>query len=235
MIIIPMAGLSSRFAKAGYDKPKYMLPLGGRSVFAHSVSSFKNDFRRTPFVIIYRPIQDTRAFLEAEIAKLGIGSVQFVELTEETRGQAETVALGVRQAQVAKAVPLTIFNIDTFRPGFTFPDIQADGWLDVFEGSGDNWSFARVEAGTDRVVEVAEKKPISNLCCTGLYHFARTGDFMRAFEAEAREVSAELYVAPLYNRLIAKGADIRVHVITRDEVIFCGVPAEYESLCVTSP
>ncbi|ECK7515207.1 capsular biosynthesis protein, partial [Campylobacter jejuni] len=25
IIIFPMAGLSSRFAKAGYDKPKYML------------------------------------------------------------------------------------------------------------------------------------------------------------------------------------------------------------------
>ncbi|EII5689729.1 capsular biosynthesis protein, partial [Vibrio parahaemolyticus] len=25
MIVIPMAGMSSRFFKAGYDKPKYML------------------------------------------------------------------------------------------------------------------------------------------------------------------------------------------------------------------
>ncbi|EDP5628571.1 capsular biosynthesis protein, partial [Campylobacter jejuni] len=27
IIIFPMAGLSSRFTKAGYDKPKYMLDL----------------------------------------------------------------------------------------------------------------------------------------------------------------------------------------------------------------
>lgn len=39
IIIFPMAGLSSRFAKAGYDKPKYMLDLKGNSVFFHAVNS----------------------------------------------------------------------------------------------------------------------------------------------------------------------------------------------------
>ena len=36
-----MAGLSSRFAKAGYKVPKYMLDIDGNSVFYHAVSSFK--------------------------------------------------------------------------------------------------------------------------------------------------------------------------------------------------
>lgn len=33
MFIIPMAGLSSRFFKAGYTKPKYQLDLNGETVF----------------------------------------------------------------------------------------------------------------------------------------------------------------------------------------------------------
>ncbi len=39
----------------------------------------------------------------------------------------------------------------------------------------------------------------------------------------------ELYVAPLYNLLIREGRDIRHHLIGGDEVIFCGVPAEYDA------
>ena len=39
-----------------------------------------------------------------------------------------------------------------------------------------------------------------------------------------------LDVAPLYNHLIAEGRAIGFEVIGRDEVIFCGVPAEYEAL-----
>ena len=40
----------------------------------------------------------------------------------------------------------------------------------------------------------------------------------------------ELYVAPLYNHLIAWSHKIHIHIIRRDEVIFSGVPEEYEQL-----
>ena len=57
MIVIPMAGLSSRFTKAGYDKPKYMLEAFGRSLFWHAVSSFSNYFDSEDFLFIARDIQ----------------------------------------------------------------------------------------------------------------------------------------------------------------------------------
>ncbi|EKO3985769.1 capsular biosynthesis protein, partial [Vibrio fluvialis] len=41
MIMIPMAGMSSRFFKAGYSKPKYMLEAKGKTLFEHSVLSFE--------------------------------------------------------------------------------------------------------------------------------------------------------------------------------------------------
>ncbi|MBC5861770.1 hypothetical protein Cjcuy013_09060, partial [Campylobacter jejuni] len=45
IIIFLMAGLSSRFAKAGYNKATYMLDLKGNSVFFHAVNSFKKYFK----------------------------------------------------------------------------------------------------------------------------------------------------------------------------------------------
>lgn len=44
-IIIPMAGLSSRFTKAGYILPKYMLYAVDRSLFNVAVSSFEKYFK----------------------------------------------------------------------------------------------------------------------------------------------------------------------------------------------
>jgi hypothetical protein len=127
---------------------------------------------------------------------------------------------------------LTIFNIDTFRPGFHFPSFPeaSAGYLEVFEGEGANWSYVR-PAAHQRVAETAEKRPISNLCCTGLYHFAHAADFAAALAAERQSPSApELYVAPLYNHLIAGGHPIHYEIIPSSEIIFCGVPAEYEAL-----
>ena len=63
MIIIPMAGMSSRFFKAGYDKPKYMLSAHGSTLFEHSVNSFKKYFNDTPFLFIVRVCYITTEFV----------------------------------------------------------------------------------------------------------------------------------------------------------------------------
>lgn len=240
MIAIPMAGLSARFSKAGYNRPKYMLQLGDGCVFDRSVASFSAYFQDTPFLFSFRDVSGTGAFVAERVAALGIRTALLVALDAPTRGQAETVALGLERAAVDPATPLTIFNIDTFRPGFAFPPIAAqpgsDGYLEVFEGTGENWSFVRPDpADPSRVAETAEKRAISDLCCTGLYHFARAGDLLQAFraglaDAALRGPGEELYVAPLYNWLIGRGGRIDYNVVLREEVIFCGVPVEYEAL-----
>lgn len=40
----------------------------------------------------------------------------------------------------------------------------------------------------------------------------------------------EIYIAPMYNDLIAEGRDIRYELVRRDKVIICGTPKEYLSL-----
>lgn len=233
MIVIPMAGLSSRFFKAGYDQPKYMLPAHGMPLFDHAVLSFKAYFDSVPFLFIVRDVYQTPEFVKTRCQRLGIKSFDIVILTDETRGQAETVFLGLDN--VTDDTPLTIFNIDTFRPDFVLPQIasQSDGYLEVFRGEGSNWSYAKPEsAESTRVVETAEKNPISDLCSTGLYHFRSAGDFKRIFKLEAERPASEwqkqeLYIAPLYNYLIKEGQQIHYHLIDKSEVIFCGVPQEY--------
>ncbi|HYH18778.1 MAG TPA: glycosyltransferase family 2 protein [Azospirillum sp.] len=251
MILIPMAGLSHRFTAAGYDRPKYMLEAHGESLFRHAVRSFAHYFDTLPFLFVVRDVAGTPAFVDSECRALGVRDARVVVLDAPTRGQAETVALGLRASGAGDNGggdngggdggdgPVTVFNIDTFRAGFRFPtgfDVTAtDGFLEVFEGDGANWSYVRpVAPGSDRVAETAEKRPISDLCCTGLYHFRSAARYLAAFDAEAalppgRLQGGELYVAPLYNRLIADGADIRCSLIRRDAVIFCGVPEEYRA------
>ncbi|MCD9537588.1 glycosyltransferase family 2 protein [Photobacterium carnosum] len=233
MIVIPMAGLSSRFFNAGYTQPKYMLEAHNESLFDHAVNSFAALFETELFVFIIRDVYQTRQFVETRINALGIKQFHITVLNQETRGQAETVALGL--TEINYQGPITIFNIDTFRPHFNYPDLTmlGDGYLEVFEGSGDNWSFAKPEKiGSTQVIETAEKRPISNLCCTGLYYFADINDFHYAYNNYISQPiseweKGELYVAPLYNALISKGKKIHYHQIDREQVIFCGVPQEY--------
>ncbi|AGQ91931.1 hypothetical protein M634_03115 [Vibrio parahaemolyticus O1:Kuk str. FDA_R31] len=238
MIIIPMAGMSSRFFKAGYDKPKYMLEAHGKTLFEHSVESFEALFLDTKFLFIVKDVYNTKNFVYQKAKALGIKDFNIVILAENTRGQAETVIYGLeglKSQGISYDGPITIFNIDTFRPNFFFPrDIEKnDGYLEVFEGEGDNWSFVKPESEKKTIVkETAEKRKISNLCCTGLYHFGSVSLYVKAYNnyltiPKENWDSGELYVAPIYNYLIKQGYKIHYNKINRDEVIFCGVPEEY--------
>lgn len=233
-IIIPMAGLSSRFSKAGFTLPKYMLYVNNKSLFNLAVSSFGKYFKTCKFVFITRDVFDTPRFVKEECDLLGIEQYQVV-VTEPTRGQAETVYKGIVGAHIPDDESILIFNIDTFRPGFTFPaDVEKwDGYLECFVGEGANWSYAKTVDGTPatEVIETAEKKEISSFCSTGIYHFKRACEFEKAYhENETTPINGvkELYVAPLYNFLIRDKKQIHVDIIKREEVLFCGVPREYE-------
>jgi hypothetical protein len=244
MICLPMAGLSSRFFKAGYDVPKYMLDLHGQTVFAHALRSFEAYFGTERLLIICRAEYDTPAFVRAECARAGLPreSLDLVVLEHETAGQAETVARGLEVANADPAQSLTVFNIDTFRPGFCYPSEfnlrEVDGYLEVFEGEGDHWSFAAPdETATEpfKVARVTEKLRISNLCSTGLYYFRTVSLFQDLYADIAAQDPATLqggerYIAPLYNTAIAAGRDIRYALIPITDVRFCGTPAEYEAL-----
>lgn len=235
MIVIPMAGLSSRFFKAGYTKPKYMLEAHGMTLFDHAIMSFEKYFRTEKFLFIVRNVYDTANFVKKSAENLGVKNFKVVILDKETRGQAETVYLGLKDIDVNDNTSITIFNIDTFRPGFIYPSLEnlGDGYLEVFKGTGDNWSFVKPRSiESNEVIETAEKRAISNLCCTGLYHFSHQYDFEKAYEyylnlPQEMWEKSELYIAPLYNYLINNNKIIHYQLINKEDVVFCGVPNEY--------
>ncbi len=233
MIVFPMAGESRRFLAAGYEQPKYMLPLEGRPLFDWTVLSMRRLFDRTDFLFVARDVKGTGEFLKQRLAELGLGAAKVCLLDAPTAGQAETVECGLKLTNVPAQEPILIFNIDTMRPGFDMEDVPGeDGWLETFEAPGTGWSFVELDPmDGSRVIRCAEKQRISDRCCTGIYYFKEARLFLEALAAERRApASHELFVAPLYNHLIADGRRIGWREAPPDKVILSGVPAEYESL-----
>lgn len=231
-IIIPMAGLSKRFLNEGFTLPKYMLYKKNKSLFFYALNSFKKYFKETNFLFIARDVFDTKKFIEEECKILGIKNYAIVILEEVTSGQAETVAIGINKSKIASNEQILIFNIDTIRNDYTFPDIihSCDGYLEVFKGSGANWSYAKTEnEQSNKVILTAEKQEISDNCSTGVYYFKQASLFLDAIQKYNFEETklTEKFVAPLYNYLINNQFNVQIDVILKSEVIFSGVPSEY--------
>ena len=72
-IIITMAGLGSRFKKAGYNCPKYMIEAKGKTLFDWSMDSLL-DYNRyvNKYIFVVRKEDNTRKFIQEHCLKYGI-------------------------------------------------------------------------------------------------------------------------------------------------------------------
>lgn len=227
MIVIPMAGLSSRFFKAGYTLPKYMLDLDGKTVFEWSVSSFYQHFKTDHFLFIIFDHFETKSFVEREVLKMGIENYSIVTLTEHTKGQADTVYQGIKNLK--KDDDLYIFNIDSRLNKFEKlkENKQVDGYLEVFKGEGDHWSFI-LPGENGEVLKTTEKVRISEFCSNGLYYFKSALEFSKKVKL-ALDVfdGSEIYIAPLYNDYIEEKKCVKYKEVSLNDIEFCGTPQEY--------
>jgi len=246
MIILPMAGQGSRFVKAGYTTPKYLLPVNHKPVISHVVEGLRPLLEEHDVLFVGRHDQCLEDILHPVFKGKNI-MWKTCSLPGHTEGQAHTVYEGLRVAHRTRSEEqVYIFNIDTFHIGFTLPQIfspkAVDGYLEVFEAPGEHWSFVRPSRLAKRpmaAAEVAEKRRISHLCSSGLYHFSSARMFSDLFEASqdkdvAHQDGGERYVAPLYQAAISEGCDIRYHCIERSVLQVAGTPQEYEKL-VSAP
>lgn len=215
---VAMAGLGTRFTRAGYTLPKYMIRAAGATLFEHSLGSLPLEpASKIIFIALkeHQEIYGLEGFIASALDRLCGGAAfradfELVLLDAPTRGQAETVM------KAKDAVPpgseLAIYNIDTrFASATLLEKLTGPGKKHGVLGSfklkakEPKWSFAKLGAG-GQVTEVAEKIQISDNALTGLYHFTDAGDFFAAAAvALAAPMPGELYVAPLYNTLIAAG------------------------------
>jgi UDP-N-acetylglucosamine diphosphorylase / glucose-1-phosphate thymidylyltransferase / UDP-N-acetylgalactosamine diphosphorylase / glucosamine-1-phosphate N-acetyltransferase / galactosamine-1-phosphate N-acetyltransferase len=228
-IVMPMAGRGSRFADVGYTLPKPLIDVRGRPMYAWAMDSLPLALaKRVIFICLAEHLRD-RALADDIRARYAALDPQIISLDRVTEGQACTVLTA--RAWIDNDDPLLIYNADTYCKTSLEARLRdlppsVDGLLSVFRAPGDKWSFARTDA-SGRVVETAEKRRISEWATTGLYHFTRGRDFVGhadAMIAANERERGEFYVAPVYNRLIAAGADIRIDLA--EEVWVLGTPED---------
>lgn len=218
-IVMPMAGKGSRFVEAGFSVPKPLIDVRGKPMYAWATDGLPlTHVKRLIFICLRDHLQGFN--LEEDIqTRYEAFQPVVIALDEVTQGQACTV-LKARE-WIENADPLAIFNADTYCKT-TFVDAlerwepSVDGVLDVFQAEGEKWSFARISEN-DRVVETAEKRRISPWATTGLYYFRRGLDFVNhadAMIARNARVNNEFYVAPVYNAMIASGAEVRANKVS---------------------
>ncbi|NGM50243.1 NTP transferase domain-containing protein [Caulobacter sp. 602-2] len=234
LVVIPMAGQGSRFAQAGYTKPKPFIDVLGRPMIEQVMENLSTP--HADYLLLARG-----EHLEAEPSTVQLlearGDTQFAVVDRLTEGAACTVLLAREQIDLDR--PILIANCDQiidFDCAAFIDDCKTrglDGSILCFRDADRDpkWSFAKVD-DNGLVTEVKEKVAISDLATVGLYYFARGRDFVKAavdMIARNDRVNNEFYVCPVYNYAIRNGARIGVYEVPAAAMHGIGTPADLDA------
>lgn len=232
-IVIPMAGLGSRFAAAGYDKPKPFIDVFGRPMIQWVIDNVRPSHVPYRFTFLCNEQHLRQYDTEAALTRVAPGC-RIVSVPATTEGAACTMLLASDLLTpdwpllIANSDQWVEFSIDTFLGDAV--RTNCDGSILTFEASDKKWSYARLNED-GRVSEVAEKDPISPHATVGIYYFKRSQDFLEgAKEMIRRDIrtNGEFYVCPVYNEVIRAGRDVRIHDIPAASMHGLGTPEDLQ-------
>lgn len=230
-IVIPMAGLGSRFAKEGYEKPKPFIDVNGKPMIVRVLEN------------LYYP--NARYFLIArkehlEIEKDLVQKIEqeynatFIGLDKLTEGTACTVLYA--REYINNDIPLMIANSDQI-VDISITDFIDDCLNRKLDGSiltfldkelNPKWSFAKINS-KELVIEVKEKEAISEHATVGIYMFSRGEDFVNGaidMIIENDRVNNEFYTCPVYNYIIKENKRIGIYDINAEAMHGIGTPED---------
>lgn len=231
-IVIPMAGLGSRFAKAGFDKPKPFMDVLGKPMVVRVLENLR--YKDARYILIARKEHLIKEKKLVDEIKNNF-NVEFIAIDKLTQGTACTVLYA--RKYINNDTPLMIANSDQI-VDVNITDFINDGFKRGLDGSiltfidkekNSKWSFVRLKG--DLVVEVKEKEAISEFATVGIYLFNKGKIFVESaidMIIENDRVNNEFYTCPVYNYAIKNGAKIGVYNIEDKQMHGIGTPEDLE-------
>ena len=226
-ILIPMAGLGSRFIKEGFKVPKQIINIKDKHLIDISLDCL--NYKDCNLIFVLRDEHVYNHHMDELLIKKFGDDISIVVLDQLTDGSVCSCLFA--EKLINNDSPLVIHTLDIeFRPVFdphVMETLDADGLILTFKSNSTNYSYAQLDRNGN-VTKTAEKKAISPNACVGIYGFKKGSDFCKyAKEMIDRDLRTknEFYISPLYNILIEDGKKIVTESV--DKMHIFGTPDEY--------
>jgi UDP-N-acetylglucosamine diphosphorylase / glucose-1-phosphate thymidylyltransferase / UDP-N-acetylgalactosamine diphosphorylase / glucosamine-1-phosphate N-acetyltransferase / galactosamine-1-phosphate N-acetyltransferase len=230
-VIIPMAGLGSRFADVGIRLPKPLIPVLGKTLIEHSIKSFDVD---AEFIFVTREFDDAQhnQQLSELLTQLRPESKE-VRLKAVTMGASQTCLAA--QHLLRPDESLVIYNCDQilrWDPQDFVQFVQQrqpQGAVVLYHSSDAKNSFALLDE-KKTVTRIAEKEVISNNALVGFHYWQRSKYFIQSAQALLHEFRnsgrPECYVSETYNHMIADDHTVLPYFVSNHMYIPLGTPQD---------
>jgi len=212
-IVIPMAGLGSRFSEASFKDPKPLIKIGKKTMIELVVANLKPNKEEANFIFICNSGLISNYYFDDLLSKLNFKH-KIIQIDYLTDGPAETVNLAKNiinsndELLIANCDQYIDYDIDEIlqyaRQNFS------DGLILTMNDTNKKWSFIKKD-NMNNVLDIKEKEVISNEATVGIYYFKEANYFFNAFDQmkfNKDKSNNEYYVGPSYNYLIKENKKI---------------------------
>ena len=224
-IVIPMSGTGQRFLKAGYDVPKPLIKVEGKSIISHVVDMFPGDHEFT-FICNNDHLNDPRLGMEAELLSIK-SDADIVGIDSHKLGPGYAVAQIFDRLDMSAPI---IINYCDFTCYWDFDDFisftedtQCDGAIPGYRNfhphslTENRYAYVKEENGWGQ--DIQEKQPFTDtpmaeFASSGTYYF-KSGEIARKYITHSMEnsftVNDEYYISLPYKPMFEDGLNVAIY------------------------
>lgn len=207
-ILVPLGGKSNFFDTAEYPFPKPIIEINGKPMIELVINNLNKIQKEKKFIFVVNENDCQKYHIDNVLNLLTEGNCEIVKITGQTKGAVCSALLAISHIYTKDNLIISngdqVISHDLQKIYETFLDKNVDAGTICFESVHPKWSYVRLDEN-NKIIETAEKRPISKNAIAGFYFFKHGYDFvnsaMRSIEKDAN-VDGMYFIAPTLNEMI---------------------------------
>ena len=238
-ILVPIAGQSNFFEGNEFQYSKPLVEILGKPMIELVISNLNSIDQEKRYIFIVNKSDCSKFHLDDTLRLITDNNCKIIKIDKDTKGAACSSLMAIEH--INNDNPLIISNGDQVinsnlneALSFFYKN-NSDSGVISFESVHPKWSYVRVDEN-NKIIETAEKRPLSKKAIAGFYYFRQGKLFVSAAMNTIRKdcnVNGIYYIAPTMNELVIENLNLDVFSIKSSEYHNFYSPKriqEYESL-----
>ena len=219
-ILIPIAGKSAFFEKSYFPKPLY--GINEIPMIRYVLSNF-DSLTEVKFIFVLIESDCKKFHLDNVIRNITPSNTVILKQQRKSRGAICSSLMAIEY--IDSDEPLIIANDDVYiRKNVQdiinyFNKKGGDAGVVTFNSIHPQWSYCVIKNG--KVVQTAEKNPISSNAMAGLYFFSTGNSFVKAAKEVIRKSISDphkiCFLSEAMNELILEGKEVMAYEIDKND------------------
>ena len=207
-LVILCGGTGTRFNSL-FPKPLNLVQ--GLPMIFHVITKLKNIKR---LIIIYSAVLKEYGFIEYLTNQFGTIEFEFIPIDFQTRGATETLYLGLNKIDISRRnEQVVVLDNDNIYEEVSFDNLPKGHFVMYRKNSTGLHHYSFVDIQNSQLMNIQERKPITDYICVGGYGFASIESCLKyCREVILNTYEDELYLSKVIKSILdAKEIVIAVH------------------------